>query len=97
MSQSKTKRQRIIPNENHDIPAPIYEPEQVDEAIESIENGTHEAVIINTNINFPWDGDCMVRYFNSRTKPEFNVPVPENSSKLSKTTYNMPGIAVKFL
>lgn len=93
MSEPKAKRQRVAPNPNHAISAPIFEPEQVDEAITTIENGTNEAVIINTNIEFPWDGDCMVRYFNSRTKTQFNVPVPEKSSRLSKTTYNLPGIA----
>jgi len=93
MSESKAKRQRITPNKNKDITASIFEPEQVNEAIESIENGTNEAVIINTNIDFPWDGQTMVRYFNSRTKPEFHVPVSENSSTLSQTTYNLPGIA----
>ena len=90
---SEQKRKRITPNANHDIEAPIFEPEQVNEAIESIENCTNEAVIINTNIEFPWDGQNMVRYFNSRVNPEFTVPVPDNSSSLSLKTYKLPGLA----
>ena len=93
MSTPKPKRQRIAPNANHDIAAPVFDAHQVGEAIASLQSGKYEAVLVNTSLELQWDGETMVRYWNSRSKPEFHVPVPQTSSDLSQKTHNLPGIA----
>lgn len=87
------RRKKLTGNTNHDIVALEFEPYQVGDAIELLKSGKEEAVLINCRFNLTWDGPTMVRYFNSRCKPEYRVPVPKDSSELSLKTYNLPGIA----
>ena len=97
---SPTKRRKTtkttIPSpkkKNHLISAPIFLSTQVDRAIQSLKNGTHEAVIIDANLNLPFDGETMVRFWNARVRQEHRVPAPTSSDDLSVATYNLPGIA----
>jgi hypothetical protein len=87
------RRKKMSGNQNYDIEAPEFEANQVSEAIELLKSGKEEAIIINSDFGITWDGPTMVRYFNSRCKPDYRVPVPNDSSELSLKTYNLPGIA----
>ena len=87
------KRIRITPPTNTPISAPIYEPERIREAIESIKGGQNEALIIDAGLELPWCGEEMVKYWNARVFPEHRVPVPESFSSLNLKTYGgLPGI-----
>jgi hypothetical protein len=89
--KSSSKTHPPLPN--HIIKPPVYAASDVDTAIHALVHGTHEAIIVDAELQLPFDGATMVRYFNARCKPEYAVPVPTSSHDLSMKTYNLPGIA----
>jgi len=67
---------------NHHPAADIYPMDRMKLGIEELKGGTKDAIIIDAEIVLPFDGDIMVKYWNSRVKPEFKVPVPLSADDL---------------
>ena len=60
----------------------IYPMDKMRKGIEELKKGAKDAIIIDAEIVLPFDGDIMVKYWNSRVKPEFKVPVPLSADDL---------------
>ena len=67
---------------NHHPAADIYPMNRMKSGIKELKNGTKDAIIIDAEIVLPFDGDIMVKYWNSRVKPEFKVHVPLSADDL---------------
>ena len=60
----------------------IYPMDKMRKGIKELKKGDKNAIIIDAEIVLPFDGDIMVKYWNSRVKPEFKVPVPQSADDL---------------
>lgn len=88
------RRRKLAGNPNHHEQAPVFEPENVKEAIAGLKSGQYEAVVIDAGLAIACPGDQMVRYWNARAVPGHRVPVPEHWCDIdAKTFKGLPGIA----
>lgn len=89
-----SKRKATQGNHNHMEDALIYPPERIREAIGTLTCGQEEVIIIDSAIETQCPGNEMVQYWNTRSKKQFKVDVPESFEDITLKSYKtLPGIA----
>ena len=83
-----------MPLQNHKQNNFVYKPNQIKKAIQALKTGKKEVVIIDTNIDLPCPGKELVSYWNTRVKPEYRVPIPNDWNDITYNDYKgLPGIS----
>ena len=92
--RAKTCVARHAGNPNRIEQTIIYDAKHIREAIGALKSGQQEVVIIDAGLDLPCPGAELVSYWNTRTKKEFRVPIPQHWSDINFKTYKgLPGIS----
>lgn len=88
-----SKRKLSHGNHNHMEDAIIYPPERIREAIGTVKCGQEEVIIIDSAIETECPGIEMVHYWNTRSKKQYHVEIPESFEDITLNGYKtLPGI-----
>ena len=89
----KAKRRKTSGNTNHHEQVIIFDPKRVAEAIALLKSGQLEVAIVDANAVPECPGNEMVRYWNARVRPQYQVPVPHTWSDITLKSYKgLPGL-----